>query len=368
MKIIIWAFIVVIILVILLAYVLLRVEFRQSFAVLGGDSNSSPPITHLGVALHEVRKTSSPIPLPEDVLQPKERPVQTISAYENRRTYGGSDKSPAGGKKKPWTSYKSWKALWNDEDAFGAYWDDVDHVLNNLDLDWSDVRKELADKINDNREWAGRINIVNGKPKVVELVPSPHVIGEGPLSRQSVAMVPSEVMAELEKKPALFMFHTHPGENAGSAMPSPIDIAGAMWIAYTNRFAADLMISSYGVFMYAPNVAFRRAIWDEAYDSEEGQVRLTRARLALNRRIVDILGAMEGARSWTSPWTLDKYGQMLRQYDVDYVIFPTDKYAHADQRSTFTAPQGIDHGFLLDYLEQIQELEKELESPATTAK
>lgn len=328
------AAVVIILLVILLAMTLVAVA-RRSTTIIGGDESHF----ELGDALHTIRKTHADQgnPPPSKFLEPREKTLSVV-----------------GGKAVSWTHYKTWKALFKSEKAYAAYLDDVDSALSHLDLDWSDVRAELGDKLYDNREWAGRINLVNGRPKIVELVPSPHAVGEGPLAKQASAMVPAEVIEELEKKPALFMFHTHPGEVGGSAMPSATDVAGAMWTAFTNHFAADLVISPYGVFMYTPNTRFRRAVWSDNSTTQSD------ALLVLYRRIADMLAAMEGSRSWSSPWTLTDHAEMLRRYDVDYIIFPTDKYAQVEYRNVYTTPTAVDHGHLHDYHERIRELEKEI--------
>jgi len=273
--------------------------------------------------------------------------------------HGGGRKAPLDKKtpkpRKPWTEYKTWDSLYKDEGAYAAYWNDAAEAVNELNLDWSDVRAELGNKLYDGREWAGRINLVKGKPKIVELVPSPHAVGEGPLSKQASAMVPAEVVAKLEAKPALFVFHTHPGETPASTMPSPTDVAGAMHIALSGRFAADLVISPYGVFMYGPDYEFRQAVQTAETFKE--------AQLALYRRVADMLAAMEGSRSWTSPWSLETHAGMFRQYGVEYVAFPTDKYAQADRRWMYTTPPRVDQDQLHYYHQQIKELEKEAEGP-----
>lgn len=328
------AAVVVILLAIILAMVLIGSNLIRASTITGGNENRF----ELGDVLHTLRKTHTDqgSPPPAGFLEP------------HQKTH-----SVAGGKEESWTRFKTWPELFENEKARTAYFDDVDHALNTLDLDWSGVRAELGEKLYDDREWAGRINLVDGKPKIVELVPSPHAVGEGPLAKQAAAMVPAEVVEELEKKPALFMFHTHPGEVGGSAMPSATDVAGAMWSAYTHRFAADLVISPYGVFMYTPNVDFRSAVWSDGTNSSN------EALLVLYRRIADMLAAMEGSRSWASPWTLADHAKMLQQYDVDYIVFPTDKYAQVLNRNVYTSPPAIDHEHLHDYHERIRELEKE---------
>lgn len=343
--------------IVVVLFIVMAMRVREHAFVGGAEESSSATTTlphALGEAIHAARRAeaeANPPAAPPPPLDRRPLPVRVV---------GGKAAAKAAKPKKAWTSYETWTALENDPGAVDAYWADVNAVLGSLDLDWSGVRAELADKLYDDREWAGRINLVDGKPKIVELVPSPHAVGEGPLPRRAAAMVPAEVMARLEKKPALFIFHTHPGEGPGTEMPSPTDVAGALWMAYTQHYAADLMVSPYGVFMYGPNAAFRAAIWaDKSPD---------KALLALYRRAADVLAAMEGSRSWTSPWTLEDYATMLRRYDVEYVAFPTDKYARADQRTLYSTPSAVDLAQIRDYHERIQELEAAEAQPRKRAK
>ena len=129
-----------------------------------------------------------------------------------------------------------------------------------------------------------------------------------------------------------------------------------MHTAFTARFAADLVVSPYGVFMYTPSPRFRGEVWGEGPSAKTPK----EAYLVLIRKIADLLGALEGTPSWNSPWSLDEYARTLRQYGVDYVVFPTDKYARWNFRGGLTTPI-LGHETLLEYHQQIQKLEEEVE-------
>ena len=341
--------VVIVILCILIAFLLTHRINGEGPQIFRGGSD--PPHS-VGDTLHDIRKRQtakgkiSP-PSLLNSLRLSAHPVATIQHHGGREALRNTKKPKP---RKSWTEYKTWDALYKDEGAHIAYWDDIANVINKLDLDWGDVRAELGDKLYDNREWVGRINLVKGKPKIIELIPSPHAIGEGPLSKQASAMVPADVVAKLEAKPALFVFHTHPGEGPASTMPSPTDVAGAMHIALSGRFAADLVISPYGVFMYGPNYEFRHAV--------QSAETFEKAQLTLYRRVADMLAAMEGSRSWSSPWSLETHTNMFRRYDVEYVAFPTDKYAQADRRQMYTTPPGVDQDQLHYYHQRVKELEE----------
>ena len=60
-------------------------------------------------------------------------------------------------------------------------------ALEGLQIDWSEVFRAISDRLYDDREWAGQINIIKGKAHVVELVPTPCAVegGESPQRNQS---------------------------------------------------------------------------------------------------------------------------------------------------------------------------------------
>jgi hypothetical protein len=321
----------------------------------GRREEGSQATMSLGEAIHEIRLRRAEIE-PHAPPPPPQMEAQKQPPLENNPVAMklGGERGPT---TKAWTEHATWESLFHDEEAYKEYWNDVQMVINKLDLDWSGVRAELKEQLYDSREWAGRINLEGGKPKIVELVPSPFSVNEGPLPPQATAMVPAEVVEKLEIKPALFLFHTHPGEVGGSTLPSPTDVAGSMWIAYTNQHAANLVISPYGVFMYGPSMGLRTEIWKKNNNPVE-------AKLTIYKRIADMLAALEGSRSWADPWTLKTYARMLERYNVDYVIFPTDKYACEDFRKTFTAGiNSVDYSLLYSYHKRIEKLE-----PSTTKK
>jgi len=224
---------------------------------------------------------------------------------------------------------------------------DITAVRNGRELDFSEVRKALAAAVLDNREWAGRITYVGGVLKVVELVPSPHAVGEGPLSRQAGAMVPAEVMKGLENKPGLLLFHTHPGTNAGS-VPSGQDLASCMSLAYTNRYAAELVVSAYGVYYYTPLSRVLEATWAGEDADDLANVRVL-------KRVADIHGAFDGARSW-EPWTLDDYARMARLYGLGYFPYPNDNLARKYE-NLFEMDPDVDHDGHLEVIELIKAAE-----------
>jgi hypothetical protein len=366
---------------------------RRGGAVRGGDEADASPAHHrqhhLGHALHAIRLKQMADPDFEPMYPPEgaEAGGGAEAAGGGAEAAGGGAEAAGGGAeaagggaekkrsrpprvrepgspkaraprgKKPWTEYKTWEALKADKGATADYFADLNEVAG-LELDWARVREDLADVLYDDREWAGRISYVDGELRVVEKVSSPYAVGEGPLESQASAMVPAELMATLEEKPALFIFHTHPGEMPGSAYPSPVDMMSAMKIAYSRHFAGEVVVSPYGVFLYGPDRWVVDKIWRDA-DPADPKTR-RKAALAMARHNADLLGAFEGSRSWVSPWSLDEYADMAARYGVDYCVFPTDKYTRQKLRMVYTSFDRVDYETLHDYHAHIQELEKEL--------
>jgi len=303
-----------------------RHDLVSSALALGGGGGAGH---HLGEALHDLRQGH---------VRAKERnsPPPGLLPAENKTSV-----VEGGAKNKPWTEYKSWDTLFASKRASSEYWNDLASVMTYLDLDWSRVRKELAGKLYADREWAGRINLVGGKPKVVEAVSSPYKVGEGPLSAQAGAMVPGKIIEALEAKPALFLFHTHPGEGL-LPLPSPTDLATALATLHTGRFAADIVVSPTGIFMYTPSIELRNRL--DSTPSDDPQKDL-KDNLILVRHIIDMLGALEGTRSW-GEYALDEYISVIRKYGIEYVSFPTDKYAKWDRRMTYKDRGTVDRDLI----------------------
>ena len=315
----------------------------------GGDSHK------LGDAIltahHQQSSQQTVKPPPKHILNPEPKKVYKTTTGGKE---GGPKDRPSKKPKKLWTEYTTWEKMYEDEEAHEAYWEDVEKVQNTLELDFTEVRKALAKTVYDDREWAGRVNYVDGKLQVVELVPSPYKIGKGPLNQQSSAMVPADVMAKLIAKPGLFLFHTHPGETPGSAMPSSTDMAGSLFMAYTGKYAAELVVSPYGVFLYAPSAECRQKVWSVNHTDPNWR---DKAHLNMLRQVADFHGAFNGARSWKSPWSLKNYIEMAEKYGIEYVVFPNDNYAALENRALFSAPGGIDHDTHQSVLKQIKKLE-----------
>ena len=252
--------------------------------------------------------------------------------------------------KKRWTRYSKWPDLVDDKGAWDQYWVERGEALQ-LKLDWSNVRATLMPKVHDNREWAGRINIVKGKPKVVEMVPSPFKIGEGVDPRIARAFVPGELVSRLVNKPAMYFFHTHPGDGVGSGIPSAADIGTALLYTYRGWGAGHLVVSNSGIVVYGAGDGYLKEVWNSQHPHYTAM-----------RRAFDVLTAMMGRRSW-GWWKIRDIETMLANFKVSFVAFPTDVYAHDYYATVYRSSGPTDFELLEAYREDLARLEAKVHGP-----
>lgn len=221
----------------------------------------------------------------------------------------------------PWREHDTWLSLSQDRDAYAQYFKERADILNNLELDWSEVMREIVPKLKDDREYIGLIDAKNGatgwKLSIVAIEASPVVkgtVGDG----ITYASVPAELVEKMAKKPAMFIFHTHPDDPKGSPLPSSADVSTAISMAYAGMFAGNVMISRYGAFLYAPS-------WQVYKDIHES----TDPELAMRHYRHDAVAAMESIRSWKE-WTLTDYQRLFDMHKLLFVVYPTSSYtAHS---------------------------------------
>ena len=123
-----------------------------------------------------------------------------------------------------WSHYKTWDELKKHKDAMYAYVKDRNSILKNPNLDWSKVLSLMIPKLHDHYEYIGLCNLEDdGKTMYVsELHRSDIKVGSID-SETTFASVPAELVYKVGRIPALFMFHTHPADPAGSPLPSSIN-------------------------------------------------------------------------------------------------------------------------------------------------
>jgi hypothetical protein len=168
--------------------------------------------------------------------------------------------------------------------------------------------------------------------ELVTMEASPTEYGEE--GGTTFASVPYELLDRVASQPALFIFHTHADHADASPLPSSTDISLAITMGYNGRYAAWVLISRYGVFIYTPS-------W-RAYKDIHGA---KDPALALKHYRHDTVAAFEAMRSWT-PWTLDDYSHLYQRHKMLYVVYPSPAYVADSYRLKFVskqeAPDGIE--------------------------
>lgn len=262
-----------------------------------------------------------------------------------RGTTGGSSSRSA----KHWTKFATWEGLAKNETAYQQYWADRAEALKYLPTDWSEVRKEAAPLLNDDREWAGLINMVNGKLKIVKKVASPLAIGED-VPPGVLAMVPAETIEELCRQPALFAFHTHPHE--ASSLISTLDAASAALIGYTGHYAAHAMISKDTITLYGPTPKTLTRIWDDPHPH-----------FATLRLAFDTYGSMESLRSYDESYSVADVKQLLNNLGMNYINYPEGEFVRLQHNFRFVPWEYTDVRTIRDYLRSLEKVQRTIYAP-----
>ena len=248
--------------------------------------------------------------------------------------------------KKHWTEYDTWEKLKKNDADRANYIEDRNLVINNPNLDWSLVLHEMLPKLSELREYIGLINLGKDKKtmKLVSYEASPSIAGEDQ-SETTFASIPSSLVEKFSNKPALFMFHTHPSDPRGCPLPSSHDLSTALYFAATARFAASVIISKYGIFMYG--------LSHQGYNSV---VKSKDWNLAILNLSFDIVSAHESIRSW-GKWKLSDYMNFYKQYRMFMYVFPSSEYVgdYEKNEMQWHLETPISYDLIMEHYEDIQE-------------
>jgi hypothetical protein len=193
--------------------------------------------------------------------------------------------------KPAWARHETWASLRGNKAAYAAYASAAASARRCPNFDWSDVLTTLGPKLAEPREYVGVLSTgADGrKLQVVTCVASPAGgVAEGPAEKQAYAHAPASLIAAAAARPGLFLYHTHPRHENGWPLPSSADLAGAIHHGALGLYAADVVVTAWGVFVYG--------LGDEARE------RLAQARnpqLALANLMYDVVAAHEATRSRT---------------------------------------------------------------------
>lgn len=221
---------------------------------------------------------------------------------------------------KPWVEFGTWTALKKNPPAWAQYLADRDAFRTAAAasaLDWSAVMAVVTPLLAEDREYIGLINVTRGDSPLPGTPAIPHVTlveasttraGEhsegGVKGPRHYASVPPELVEKVCSTPALYLFHTHPADPRVSPYPSPADVATSIKMAYTDRYAANLVISRYGVVLYT------------AAPETYGMIRGARLPdLAAANLCFDAAAALSGTRCWR-PWAFDELARVHELYGL----------------------------------------------------
>ena len=314
----------------------------------------TPPDSHtangIGAALHKYSLGLSD----KDVVG-----VHNLTRQNYYEAIGGARAKPPAAPLKPWHEYNTWTTLSKDRGAEEQYIKDRAKALRDLQFDWSHVLAAVNPLLNEDREYIGLINPDKDGTtmRVVAVEPSPLKAGEDK-NPNVFASVPSELVEKMSSRPAAFIFHTHPSDPRGSPLPSPADVSTAITMGYAGRFAANLVISRYGIIMYTLG-------WQAYRDIH----RAKSPGLAMRNLRYDTAAFLSTIKSWAD-WTLDEYRRAYERYRLLFVVYPSAEYVAAAHLLTFRSDISSPTDFeLLDSLrESIDDYKKGKSSQKDTVK
>ena len=239
---------------------------------------------------------------------------------------------------KHWTKFATWDELWADPDAFEDYTNDCALVRFRPNLNWDPVLAAARPWLLESREYVGLVNFAPDRRSLVVVAAEPAPAESTDVDTSIwAASVPAALVRKYDR-PALFMFHTHPADPRHVALPSTYDLAAAIHFAAARRFAASVVISRYGAFVYGLGLSALEAI-SEASDSELATLNLAH----------DVVAAHEAVRSWER-FSLQEYFAFYPRHRLFLWVFPTpdlvgDMYA-TTYCSNLLAP--VDHALIAE--------------------
>nr|BBO53974.1 F317L homolog protein [Abalone asfa-like virus]BCY04533.1 hypothetical protein [Abalone asfa-like virus] len=232
--------IVLIILFVIIGVLILCLLIRSQKNMFGGGEEPEIPVL---IDPHKCKQSKTKADFYLEAL--KTQPFNNF----NIKIDGGGGAIKKKSKKEFWWQAKTWDEIYRDQGLTQQFFKDRFDFFTKLLVDWSGIHKRM-DISSADREWAGAIQIIDHKAIMDNLVPSPWEIGSSSTPSNASAAVPGYVCSVIERKPALIYFHTHPGTNIMSIIPSPMDIYGSLLSRLHGIGMADAIISDYGVVVY----------------------------------------------------------------------------------------------------------------------
>ncbi len=321
---------VLVVLVLIVAALVLAGSRGRARTMLGGAApraNKSASVTvpggpepsELGRALNEYVRHLGP----EDAVG--YHPLDQDKYTGRGETLGGAPARKAkSSSPRAWHRYPTWDALREDAAATDAYLEERAEVLESPSLDWSAVLEQVRPRLAEPREYIGLINLgPDGRTLRVEDIEASPVTAKDSRSETTFASIPAALVERFASRPALFLFHTHPDDPRCSPLPSSHDLSTAVYLGSMSRFAANVIISNYGVIVYGLSWCAYKAI--NASDDR---------RLAYLNLSHDVVAAHEAIRSW-APYSLAEYLSFYPRHRLFCYAYPSSRMV-ADRRSTYS--------------------------------
>lgn len=243
-----------------------------------------------------------------------------------------------------WTDFETWEELRADKRAVAAYFRQRSEVINYPALDWSEVLHKIGPLLAKDYEYIGLVNLKpDGKTLYLAGFEASPVKAGSVDSDTTFAMVPEELILKYARRPALFIFHTHPADPRGSPFPSSQDLSVAIRLAAASRFVSNVVISRYGVFAYGLGWSGYRDIL-KAKDWQLAMLNLSH----------DVVAAYEAQRSWR-PHSVRDILDFFPRHRLFVNVYPSPDFVGAsfDELFVHDLESPINHETISDHAGEI---------------
>jgi hypothetical protein len=250
---------------------------------------------------------------------------------------------------KLWNEYDTWEEVEANPSALKKYVELKKAALAYPDFDWTKVVAESDKMRKSNYEYIGHID-VEKDGRTLYISNSEKSEDEGKVKKNSnvYASISLEVLNRNITKPAMFLFHNHPDSHLCDQLPSTNDLLVAIYLAATNRFVANVLISRYGVIVYTVDNAKIKQIHTGNFD------------LNLANYSYDILSVNESSRSFTN-YTIQDRLNFYKTYGLMLAVYPSSEFVALMRKNPIYSnmlDRDIDHELIANYAKEIEKIKK----------
>lgn len=248
-----------------------------------------------------------------------------------------------------WTDYKTWEEVEKDDVALKQYLNLKKSALDFPNFNWDKVLAESLKMRKSNHEFIGHIDVEDdGTTLYISSAEKSEEEGSVKGNSNVYASISLNLLNKNIKKPAMFLFHNHPDSSACDQMPSTNDLLVAIYLAATNRFIANVMISRYGIFMYTVDTF-------KLHQIHSGNWELNLANYSF-----DIASSHECKRSYRK-YRLEDRLDFYKTYGMMMSVFPSSELTATIRKNplySYSLDKFVDHELLNTYSEEISKLKK----------